>query len=227
MTTPNAPAPLDVATAAKQRRDLAGEIGALTAADADLRRQPWFPIRPGDVVLSYLPPVADSPAYGQTYLAVDEDVDIAGCARLREVSTTDLPDTEPGQDLPEYLLVFDELKGHWTLECPDDDTRTDMAPWMEAEHLTNPDDLDAAKAWAAEKVALIEDLAETPIEGWKPWPSEQSASLTPVLAGQDLPAGPYLTDFYSLWFEAGPAAVTVIRAGAAVHGTPARAEGVR
>jgi hypothetical protein len=82
------PSPLAVAEDAKRRRDLAGEIGALTRADADLQRQPWAPLQPGDVVLSYLPASADMPAYGTTYLAVDEDTDLAGNAMLREVSHT-------------------------------------------------------------------------------------------------------------------------------------------
>lgn len=225
METPQ-PAPLAVAEEAKRRRDLAGEFDALTGADRDLRLRPWFPIRPGDVVLSYLPPVADSPAYGQTYLAVDDVTDVAGCAMLREVSTTDRP--EPSQDLPEYLLVFDEAKAHWTLECPDDETHSDLAPWQDAAHLTDPEGLDPAKAWAAEQIALIENLDENPIQGWKPWPSEQSTQLAAVVEGVwPLGGGPRLTEFYALWFEAGPDVVTVIRAGVVVHGSPARAEAGR
>lgn len=220
--TPGAggPAPLDVATAAKQRRDLPGEIGALTAADADLKQRWWFPLRPGDIVLSYLPPVADSPAYGQTYVAVDEGTDPAGCALLREVSTTDLPDPEPAVDLPEYLLVYDEPNTHWQLECPDDETGTDLAPWVAAEYLTDPEDVGAAKEWATRQIGRIEDPDDRPVQGWKPWPSGQSTGLAAVFP--EPPAGPHLTDFYSLWFEAGPDVVTVIRAGAVVHGNPTR-----
>lgn len=222
MTEPQ-PAPLAVAEDAKRRRDLAGEIGALTAADADLSARPWYPIRPGDVVLSWLPPVGDVFAYGQTYLAVD-DTAADGTALLREVSTTDLPsiDPETGKELPEYLLVYDEQQAHWTLECPDDEEGTDLAPWMSAEHLTGPEDVGAAKEWATRQIGRIEDLDERPVQGWKPWPGEQSAGLAAVFP--EPPAGPHLTDFYSLWFEAGPAAVTVIRAGAVVHGHPAREE---
>jgi hypothetical protein len=119
--------PLAAADAAKRRRDIGGEIGALIAGADDLARQPWGPLRAGDVVLTYLPPCGDIPAYGQTYLAVDDETDIDGHAMMREVSRTD------------------------------------------------------------------ELCAETG-----------------------------LAQFYELWFEAGPHALVVIRAGAVVHGTPAR-----
>lgn len=118
--------PLAAAEDAKHRRDIGGEIGALMAGDAELHRQPWVPLRPGDVVLCYLP---GDPAYGQTYLAVPDEADIDGHAMVREVSRTD-----------EY---------------------TDSG----------------------------------------------------------------LASFYELWFEAGAHALTVIRAGAVVHGSPARETG--
>jgi hypothetical protein len=91
----------------------------------DLARQPWAPLRPGDVVLLYLP----DPPYGQTFLAVPDETDVDGHAMMREVSRTD-------------------------------------------EH------------------------ADTNLAG-----------------------------FYELWFEAGAHALTVIRAGAVVHGSPAREAG--
>lgn len=115
--------PLAAAEDAKRRRDIGGEIGALMAGDADLRRQPWAPLRPGDVVLCCLP---GDPPYGQTFLAVPDETDVDGHAMMREVSRT-------------------------------------------GEH------------------------ADTSLAG-----------------------------FYELWFEAGARALTVIRAGAVVHGTPKR-----
>jgi hypothetical protein len=126
--------PLAAAEEHKRRRDIAGEIGALMSADAELKARPWYPIRPGDVVLMRLAGAAGVPAYGETFLAVDTDMD--GCAMLRQVS----------RDL-----------GH-ILDGPNEETHT----------------LDDA-----------------------------------------------LVSFYELWFEAGPSVLTVIRAGAVVHGTPA------
>lgn len=115
--------PLAAAEDAKRRRDIGGEIGALLAGADDLARQPWVPLRPGDVVLCYLP---GDPAYGQTFLAVSDETDIDGHAMVREVSRTH-EYTDPG-----------------------------------------------------------------------------------------------LASFYEIWFEADPDRLTVIRAGAVVHGTPAR-----
>jgi hypothetical protein len=117
--------PLAAAEDAKRRRDIGGEIGALIAGADDLARQPWAPLRPGDVVLCYLPGIP----YGQTFLAVPDETDIDGHAMMREVSRT----------------------------------------------------------------GTTEDAS--------------------------------LSGFYELWFEAGPHTLTVIRAGAVVFGTPARATG--
>jgi hypothetical protein len=122
--------PLAAAEDAKRRRDIGGEIGALIAGADDLARQPWAPLRPGDVVLCYLP---GSTPYGQTFVAVPDETDIDGHAMMREVSRN-----------PEF---------------------------------------------------------------------------------SDLGLDPNLAGFYELWFEAGPHTLTVIRAGAVVFGTPARAAG--
>lgn len=84
--------PLAAAEDAKRRRDIGGEIGALIAGGDALTRQPWAPLRPGDVVLCHLP---GDPAYGQTYLAVPDETDTDGHAMVREVSRTD-EYTEPG-----------------------------------------------------------------------------------------------------------------------------------
>jgi hypothetical protein len=117
------PSPLELATDAKHRRDLADEISILTNAGNDLEAQPWYPLVAGDVVLMTVGVDAD---LGETYIAeADEYEDVV----LRRVSAT---------------------------------------------HHVGP-------AAAGE------------------WP----------------------IPFYDLWFEAGPAALTVIRAGAVVHGTPA------
>lgn len=118
--------PLAAAEDAKHRRDIGGEIGALIAGADELARQPWGPLRPGDVVLCYLPGHA---AYGQTFVAVPDEADVDGHAMVREVSSTD-------------------------------------------------DHVDTG-----------------------------------------------LASFYELWFEAGAHRLTVIRAGAVVHGTPARTGG--
>lgn len=77
--------PLAAAEDAKRRRDIGGEIGALMSGADDLARQPWAPLRPGDVVLCYLPGI---PAYGQTFVAVEDEADIDGHAMMREVSCT-------------------------------------------------------------------------------------------------------------------------------------------
>jgi hypothetical protein len=62
--------PLAAAEDAKSRRDLAGEIGALPAADAQLRAQTWHPLQPGDVVLTHTA-FPDGFRHGETYVAVD------------------------------------------------------------------------------------------------------------------------------------------------------------
>jgi hypothetical protein len=78
--------PLAAAEDAKRRRDIGGEIGALIAGGDALARQPWAPLRPGDVVLCHLP---GTPAYGQTFLAVPDETDVDGHAMVREVSRSD------------------------------------------------------------------------------------------------------------------------------------------
>lgn len=118
-----APSPLSLATDAKRRRDLLGEIGILQTADADLKAQPWLPLQRGDIVLvDYR-----SPELGSTYLA-------------------DGDDTREG---PELHLIS-------------------------ARHQIGEQD----------------------------WP----------------------VSLYELWFEAGPAALTIIRGGQIIHGRPATAK---
>ncbi len=80
------PSPYAAAEEAKRRRNIGGEISALISGGDALARQPWAPLRPGDVVLCYLPGVV---TYGQTFVAIDGQTDIDGHAMMREVSRTD------------------------------------------------------------------------------------------------------------------------------------------
>ncbi len=66
------PAPLVQAHEAKARRDPASELEVLTTADRELRSQPWFPIRPGDVVTWWIELPNVPGGHGETLLAVDE-----------------------------------------------------------------------------------------------------------------------------------------------------------
>jgi hypothetical protein len=103
----SAPSPLAVAEDAKTRRDLIGELSSLTSADDDLRTKSWTPLRPGDVVLSYLPGKNDVPELGETYLAVDDDADLSGHAMVRLVSATYDDDTSPTPIMSFYSLWFE------------------------------------------------------------------------------------------------------------------------
>jgi hypothetical protein len=88
MSEPEERSPRAAAEDAKARRDLPGEIGALTGADRDLRAQPWFPIQPGDVVCWSIE-MPDGSRHGETLLAVDDPMwPTEGGAPLRSVSET-------------------------------------------------------------------------------------------------------------------------------------------
>lgn len=87
------PSPVMLAEDAKRRRDLGGEIGALMSADADLKRQPWLPLQPGDVVLTYIPGHGRVPAFGTTYVAVDGETDPDTGACIKQVSSDGSYDT--------------------------------------------------------------------------------------------------------------------------------------
>jgi hypothetical protein len=83
------PSPRQAAEQAKDHRDLAAELAILTAADSDLRSQPWFPIQVGDVVCWSI----DLPdgRHGETLVAVDEpNWSTEAGAPLRKVSATRL-----------------------------------------------------------------------------------------------------------------------------------------
>ena len=211
--------PRAVAEGFKRGRDLLGEISSLRAADADLERRPWFPLQPGDVVLMYLAADEHSPAYGETYLAVGDDTDIAGNAMLRQVSRTpqpwdNAPAAEPG---PEYRLRYDETGQRWVLDSEDLDDG--LRHWLDGPGELGPDLVENAQAWAAGEIAGIEGDRE--LTGWQ----DGDGGLVPVFADSEdqAPAGEDLTPFYDLWFEAGPGMLTVIRAGVLVHGRAATA----
>jgi hypothetical protein len=210
------PSPLAVAEDFKRGRDLLGEIGALRAADEDLERRPWFPLQPGDVVLMHLAADAHSPAYGETYLAVDGQTDIAGNAMLRTVSRTSNLDRRDEPDEPEYLLRYDDSEGQWVIDSRDLDDR--LRRWLGVTSAVGRDRCEQAQAFAAGEIADIEDGRE--LTGWQ---EIDGRGWAPVFADDDqaVPAAEVLTPFYELWFEAGPGRLTVIRAGAIVHGRPA------
>jgi hypothetical protein len=222
--------PLAAAEQAKRRRDLGAEIATLRAADEDLRRRPWFPIQPGDVVLMHLPADAHSPAHGETYLAVDGQTDIAGNAMLREVSRTndsDAADPEDGEPDPDYALRYDTALGRWRLDCAfmGYDGLDAANPWLTApDHLT-AEDVAAAQAWAAREIGDPDDPGADHVTGWREhtrgWAGWAAVFDSDLAAGGH--SDPGLTPFYELWFEAGAGRLTVIRAGTVVHGRPAAA----
>jgi hypothetical protein len=80
--------PLEQAEAAKQSRDLAGELGALMGGAAALQQQPWYPARPGDVVHIAYEAFHDLPGSGSTYL-VGQNPDEAGFLTLVAVAVSD------------------------------------------------------------------------------------------------------------------------------------------
>jgi hypothetical protein len=63
--------PLQQAEAAKRRRDLGGELGALMAAGTELESAPWYPVRPGDLVHVHYEQAGDFPQFGETYIVGD------------------------------------------------------------------------------------------------------------------------------------------------------------
>lgn len=62
--------PLERAEDAKRRRDLAGEVGVLMSAGADLESAPWYPVRPGDLVHVHYEAGGLSGPFGETYIIV-------------------------------------------------------------------------------------------------------------------------------------------------------------
>jgi len=106
LTAPAAPAvddelsPRDAAEQAKGRRDLGGEIDALSTADRELRAQPWFPIQPGDVVC-WSVDMPDGGRHGETLIAVDApDWSTEAGAPLRKLSQTPYETIGSATDTP-------------------------------------------------------------------------------------------------------------------------------
>ncbi|WP_034088839.1 hypothetical protein [Streptacidiphilus albus] len=85
---PETGSPLEQAEAAKQNRDLAGELGALMGGAAALQQQPWYPARPGDVVHIAYEAVHDLPGSGSTYL-VQQNPDEPAFLALVAVAVSD------------------------------------------------------------------------------------------------------------------------------------------
>jgi hypothetical protein len=212
---PDGVAPLAAAEDAKRRRDIAGEVGALIAAGQDLKAQPWMPIQSGDVVLCYLPAGDGAPAYGVTYVAVDDpdELDEVG-ARLRPVSTTVFAaaETEP---VPEFLLVQED-SGGWRLDA--------RLGSDDLELLRRPDrplgGLLAAQTWAAGVINDDQVDGDPPLVGWA---QHGDAGWVPLFddAAATASNAAVLESFYDVWFESPAGALTVIRAGAVVFGRPA------
>jgi len=192
--SPAGRAPLAAAEDAKHRRDLAAEISVLTSADAALRAQPWAPLQPGDVVLSYLPADGHMSAYGSTYLAVDGETDTAGNAMLREVSVTALTfddDDEDPTEKPEYLLRFDQDAGRWAMDMRV--SGGEFVPWRDAPELTDASAVAGARVWAVQHLGeLVDDPDRLSYLEWRP----HQDGWTPVFVDAEPPAGKELTAFY-------------------------------
>lgn len=69
--TPAWASPLQQAEDAKRRRDLVGELDALTSAATGLESAPWYPVRPGDLVHVHYEATPTLPAFGETYIIGD------------------------------------------------------------------------------------------------------------------------------------------------------------
>lgn len=82
--------PLARAEDAKRRRDLGGEVGALTNGYAALTSASWYPARPGDLVHVHYEGHRQSPAWGETYVVGPAE---HGMLSLQPIAST-LPDTE-------------------------------------------------------------------------------------------------------------------------------------
>lgn len=65
--------PLARADAAKRRRDIVGEVGALMDGHAALTSAPWYPARPGDLVHVHYEGTPNSATWGETYLVTRAD----------------------------------------------------------------------------------------------------------------------------------------------------------
>jgi hypothetical protein len=108
--------PVAQADDAKRRRDLVGEIHALTAGYDRLTNAPWYPARPGDLVHVHYEQIGDTAAFGETY--------VVGPARHGFLSLQLLAHSLPSGVEPDDFGV-----GCFAVE-DDPDPLTDV--WMEA-----------------------------------------------------------------------------------------------
>lgn len=71
---PAAPAsPVAQAEEAKRRRDLVGELGALTQGYGELTSARWYPARAGDVLHIAYEAIGDVESFGETYVVVSDE----------------------------------------------------------------------------------------------------------------------------------------------------------
>jgi hypothetical protein len=95
-------APLTEIEDLKARRDLGGELDAISGHWAAMEAQPWWPPRVGDVAIGH--PTGDPDPYGETFLA--EEYPVVG-VRFRSVSRT------RGQYVPEDGYGIEDLWFEW------------------------------------------------------------------------------------------------------------------
>lgn len=109
--------PLAEAEDAKRRRDLAGELDALTSGHDRLTSAPWYPARPGDLVHVHHGAIGQTVAFGETYLVAAGSND--GFLNMQLLCHT----------LPEDTEFLDGMVGCFAVE---DDNDPLMELWMEA-----------------------------------------------------------------------------------------------
>lgn len=100
--------PLAQAEAAKRRRDLGGELGALTSAHDRLTSAPWYPVRPGDLVHVHYEATPTMAAFGETYVIGPSDT--PGLLSMVLLAHT-LPDTTSKDDVEGLTACF-EVEDH-------------------------------------------------------------------------------------------------------------------
>ncbi|MFB6950210.1 hypothetical protein ACFCXP_11320 [Streptomyces niveus] len=123
-TTTAGASPLAQAEEAKRRRDLGGEIGALTHGERALKSTRWYPSAPGDLVhVHYEAAGPGLPAWGETYEVIP-DPQFSDDLRLRLVHHTAKGDaatmtgawaTEHGEPDPLFDMWFEAGPGQMTI----------------------------------------------------------------------------------------------------------------